>query len=313
MIKNTFLANDTGTRITVDGSEAEDPVKGISSIEEVALCTLSGSGMIAVPNFSYRLFSALSKASINVIMITQASSEHTITVGVSKFVAEKATDVIESEFLNEINQRKVNRLRVEKELSIIALVGSRMREQVGISSALFDALSHNGVNVKAIAQGSTELNISVVIDRKNLKKALNTLHESFFLSDTKKYNVFLVGIGNVGQTLLDQIQQQKDFLSKELKIDIRLCGLANSRTMLFDSNGIELPVSHKLLVENGIPMSMDSFYAEMVEMNLRNSIFIDCTASNDVPSYYKSILRQSISIVTLIRLHVPLTLNIIWI
>ena len=119
-----------------------------------------------------------------------------------------------------------------------------------------------------------------------------------FLSDTKKYNVFLVGIGNVGQTLLDQIQQQKDFLSKELKIDIRLCGLANSRTMLFDSNGIELPASHKLLVENGVPMSMDSFYAEMVEMNLRNSIFIDCTASNDVPSYYKSILRQSISIVT---------------
>ena len=185
MIKNTFLANDTGTRITVDGSEAEDPVKGISSIEEVALCTLSGSGMIAVPNFSYRLFSALSKASINVIMITQASSEHTITVGVSKFVAEKATDVIESEFLNEINQRKVNRLRVEKELSIIALVGSRMREQVGISSALFDALSHNGVNVKAIAQGSTELNISVVIDRKNLKKALNTLHESFFVGYKK--------------------------------------------------------------------------------------------------------------------------------
>lgn len=298
IIKNTFLPNDTGTRITVDGSDAEDPVKGISSIEEVALCTLSGSGMIAVPNFSYRLFSALSKASINVIMITQASSEHTITVGVSKFVAEKATDVIESEFLNEINQRKVNRLKVEKELSIIALVGSRMREQVGISSTLFDALSHNGINVKAIAQGSTELNISVVIDRKNLKKALNTLHESFFLSDTKKYNVFLVGIGNVGKTLLDQIQQQKDFLSKELKIDIRLCGLANSRTMLFDSNGIEMPASHKLLVENGISMSMDSFYTEMVEMNLRNSIFIDCTASNDVPSYYKSILRQSISIVT---------------
>ena len=138
----------------------------------------------------------------------------------------------------------------------------------------------------------------MVIDRKNLKKALNTLHESFFLSDTKKYNVFLVGIGNVGKTLLDQIQQQKDFLSKELKIDIRLCGLANSRTMLFDSNGIEMPASHKLLVENGISMSMDSFYTEMVEMNLRNSIFIDCTASNDVPSYYKSILRQSISIVT---------------
>ena len=297
-IKNTFLAEDKGTCITVDGSAAEDPVRGISSIEEVSLCTLSGSGMVAVPNFSYRLFSALSKASINVIMITQASSEHTITVGVSKFEAERATDVIEAEFQNEINQRKVNRLRVEKELSIIALVGSRMREQVGISSTLFDALSHNGINVKAIAQGSTELNISVVIDRKNLKKALNTLHESFFLSDTKKYSLFLVGVGNVGQTLLQQIHQQKDFLSQELKIDIRLCGLANSRSMLFNSNGIDMTASKEKLEEHGVAMSMDAFYAQMVEMNLRNSIFIDCTATYDIPTYYQSILRQSISIVT---------------
>ena len=298
MIKNTFSDKDMGTCITVDGSDVEDPVRGISSIEEVALCTLSGSGMVAVPNFSYRLFSALSKASINVIMITQASSEHTITVGVSKFEAEKATEVIESEFENEISQRKVNRLKVEKDLSIIALVGSQMREQVGISSTLFDALSHNGINVKAIAQGSTELNISVVIDRKNLKKALNTLHEGFFLSDTKKYNMFLVGVGNVGQTLLQQIHQQKDFLSKELKIDLRLCGLANSRSMSFDSNGLDTTKAMVSLDEQGEPMSMDSFYEKMVEMNLRNSIFIDCTASYDIPAYYQSILRQSISIVT---------------
>lgn len=297
-IKNTFVHSDPGTCITVDGSESDYPVRGISSIEEVVLCTLSGSGMVAVPNFSYRLFSVLSRHSINVIMITQASSEHTITVGIAKNDAELAKNAIETEFSNEIRLRKVNPLHVEFDLSIIALVGTRMRQQIGISSTLFDALSHNGINVKAIAQGSTERNISVVIDRKNLKKALNTLHESFFLSDTKKYSLFLVGAGNVGKTLLQQIAQQQEFLSQELKIDLRICGLANSRKMVFNESGISLQDWESALQSSTIDMDMQGFLDTMVEMNLRNSIFLDCTATYDIPTYYEPILKHSISIVT---------------
>ncbi len=297
-IKNTFSYTDAGTCITVDGSESDYPVKGISSIEEVVLCTLSGSGMVAVPNFSYRLFSVLSRHSINVIMITQASSEHTITVGIAKSDAELAQASIEEEFAHEIRLRKVNPLQVEYDLSIIALVGTRMRQQIGISSTLFDALSHNGINVKAIAQGSTERNISVVIDRKNLKKALNTLHESFFLSDTKKYSLFLVGAGNVGKTLLQQIAQQQEFLSQELKIDLRICGLANSRTMAFQENGITLENWEDALASSSLSMDMNGFFEAMVDMNLRNSIFLDCTATYDIPKFYEQILKQSISIVT---------------
>lgn len=198
-VKNTFSPEDHGTLITKNGAENGDLVKGLSSIEDVALCTLSGSGMVAVPNFSYRLFASLSRESINVIMITQASSEHTITVGIAEKDAERARISIEAEFENEIRLRKVNPLTVETQLSIIALVGTRMREQVGVSANLFETLSHNGVNVKAIAQGSTELNISVVIDRKHLKKSLNSLHESFFLSDIRKYYLFMIGVGNVGE------------------------------------------------------------------------------------------------------------------
>jgi aspartokinase/homoserine dehydrogenase 1 len=297
-VKNTFSPEDHGTLITKNGAENGDLVKGLSSIEDVALCTLSGSGMVAVPNFSYRLFASLSRESINVIMITQASSEHTITVGIAEKDAERARISIEAEFENEIRLRKVNPLTVETQLSIIALVGTRMREQVGVSANLFETLSHNGVNVKAIAQGSTELNISVVIDRKHLKKSLNSLHESFFLSDIRKYYLFMIGVGNVGEAFLNQIKAQNDFLSEAFKVQLNVCGLANSRKMIFNEETINLDTWKQDIEDQGTSMSDQGFVEAMEAMNMRNSIFVDCTASNEIPKLYDRILRNSISVVT---------------
>lgn len=297
-IKNTFASDDEGTLISKGGDPNGHFIKGISSIDDVALCTLSGSGMVAVPNFSYRLFSALSREAVNVIMITQASSEHTITVGIDRKDTERARKSIEAEFENEIRLRKVNPLDVETELSIIALVGSRMKQQVGVSANLFDTLSHNGVNVKAIAQGSTELNISVVVDKKNLAKSLNSLHESFFLSDLRKFNIFMIGVGNVGKVFLEQIKKQQDFLQKAFKITLNVCGLSNSRKMVFSDESINLDNWADLLEADGEPMSLEAFKERMVDMNLRNSIFIDSTASEEVPNLYEEILTHSISVVT---------------
>ena len=297
-VKNTFAPNDRGTLITKEGDPNGRWIKGLSSIEDVALCTLSGSGMVAVPNFSHRLFASLSKASVNVIMITQASSEHTITVGIDHKDAEKARASIEAEFEHEIRLRIVDPLSVEKELSIIALVGTKMRQQVGISAGLFETLGHNGVNVKAIAQGSTELNISVVIDRKHLKKSLNSLHESFFLSDIRKFYVYMIGVGNVGKEFIQQIQTQNKFLSDVFNVQIKVAGLANSRKMLFNETAINLDSWETEIEESGTTMSINGFVDEMISLNLRNSIFIDCTGSNDIPTFYKNILQESISVVT---------------
>lgn len=298
LVKNTFAPDDHGTLITKEGDPNARWVKGISSIENVALITLSGSGMVAVPNFSYRLFASLSREAVNVIMITQASSEHTITVGISEKDVERAQTSIEAEFEHEIRLRKVNRLTVETNLSIVALVGTRMRQQIGVSTNLFEALSHNGINVKAIAQGSTELNISVVIDSKHVRKALNSLHESFFLSDLRKYNIFMIGVGNVGKAFLDQIKSQNDFLSEAFNVQLNVAGLANSRKMFFGEEPIDLDVWSNLLEENGVPMTLEGFVAKMETMNLRNSIFIDCTGSEEIPNWYSNILKHSISVVT---------------
>ena len=297
-IKNTFAPEDIGTLITKEGDPNGRWIKGLSSIEDVALCTLSGSGMVAVPNFSFRLFASLSRESINVIMITQASSEHTITVGIDHKDAEKARLSIEKEFENELRLRKVNPLVVEKDLSIIALVGTRMRQQVGVSAGLFETLGHNGINVKAISQGSTELNISVVIDKKHLRKSLNSLHESFFLSDIRKFYVFMIGVGNVGKEFIKQIQSQNDFLSDAFNVQIEVSGLANSKKMILREQPIQLDSWEKLLENEGIPMTLDGFVDEMTSLNLRNSIFIDCTGNNDIPNYYNKILRNSIAVVT---------------
>lgn len=297
-IKNTFAPDDAGTLISKSGADSDDIVKGISSIDEIALCTLTGSGMVAVPNISSRLFGSLSKELVNVIMITQASSEHSITIGINLNDVEKAKKAITSEFTYEIETRKINPLDVESDLSIVALVGSNMKHQVGVSAKLFETLSHNGTNIRAIAQGSTELNISVVINKKDLKKSLNSVHESFFLSDKKAINLFMIGVGNVGKVFVEQINMQKQYLLDEHRIDINIVGVANSKKMLFNDNGIELTNWDKSLSESNLSMDKNEFIQTMKNMNLRNSVFIDNTASVDIANLYKEVLESSISVVT---------------
>ncbi len=297
-IKNTSCPEENGTLISYEGSSSGQVIKGTSCIEEIALCTLTGSGMIAVPNISSRLFGSLSRHQVNVIMITQASSEHSITVGIALSDVNKAKKAIHQEFTYEMESGKINLLEVETDLSIVALVGSKMKQQVGVSAKLFATLSHNGVNVRAIAQGSTELNISVVISRRDLKKSLNSIHESFFLSDRKKLSLFMVGVGNVGRVFIDQIHTQQQYLAEKYNLEIRITGIANSRKMYFDEKGIPLDDWASFLENSQETMEGNSFIGRMKELNLRNSVFIDSTASESVAELYQEVLGSSISVVT---------------
>jgi aspartokinase/homoserine dehydrogenase 1 len=297
-IKNTFKPDDYGTVISNNGNGNGNIIKGLSCIQNIALVNLSGSGMVGIPNFSHRLFKALSTAKVNVILITQASSEHSICVGIDERDCDLAKEAVEEEFEFELSVHKIDALEIEKQLSIVALVGSNMKEQVGVSGNMFSTLSQNGVNIKAIAQGSSEKNISVVIQANEVRKALNSLHESFFLSDRKRINLFMIGIGNVGGTLVEQISKQKSYLLKHHHIDLKIVALANSKKMLFDEEGINLKNWKDELLENGEKMTLDGFIQQAIDLNLRNSIFIDNTANEEVASIYNQLLKESISVVT---------------
>ncbi len=297
-IKNTFRKDDAGTIISKSGNGKNQIIKGLSSVQNIALFNLTGSGMIGIPNFSHRLFRALSGAKVNIILITQASSEHSICVGIDQGDSNIAKEAIEAEFEYELAIHKIDSLAIEKELSIIALVGSNMQQQVGVSGKMFSVLGQNGVNIKAIAQGSSEKNISVVIESTEVKKALNALHESFFLSEKKRLNLFMVGVGNVGGTLISQLHAQKSYLAKHHHVDLRVVALANSKKMHFDQDGISLKDWKEALSEKGGKMTLKGFIGQMTELNLRNSIFIDNTANTIVANSYMTILKESISVVT---------------
>jgi len=297
-IKNTFDPEAEGTKIHDFPEPKSQAIKGISCIEDIALLNLSGSSMVGIPYFSHRLFEALAQAKISVILITQASSEHSICVAIDLGDVEKAKLALEKTFSLEFGQEMLNPLRVETDLAVVALVSSQMKNQIGLSGKMFSVLGQNGINIKAIAQGSSEKNISAVIEKKQIKKALNTLHESFFLSDLKRVNLFIVGTGNVGKTLIDQLNQQADYLKEHNQIDLRISGIANSRKMLFDLDGIPFEEAVENLMENGQEMDLGYFLDEMKDLNLRNSIFIDNTAHEVVANTYAGVLKNSISIVT---------------
>ncbi|WP_397445152.1 bifunctional aspartate kinase/homoserine dehydrogenase I [Polaribacter sp. R77954] len=295
-IKNTFDPENLGTLIS-NNPENEHEVKGISHIEDISLITLEGGGMIGIPGFSKRLFETLSVAKINVVFITQASSEHSICVGVYENDAQKAKTLLDATFSIEIASKKIKPISVENDLAIIAVVGESMKNYQGLSGQMFSALGKNNVNVRAIAQGSSEKNISAVINKSDAKKALNTLHEQFFEEKTKQLNLFVTGVGNVGERFLAQIDQQKKFLKENLKLNIRVIGISNSRKMVFDNSGINLK-KWKELLANGAPTSLDHFHKKVKECNQRNSVFIDNTANQQVSEVYERYLRDSISVVT---------------
>ena len=295
-IKNTLEPDAIGTIISNDESNNTSPVKGISNISNVALLTLQGSGMVGIPGFSKRLFETLSQEKINVILITQASSEHSICLGIDANDAERAKSAIDVTFENEIALHKIDPIIVEKDLSIIALVGDNMKNHQGISGKMFSTLGKNNINIRAIAQGASEKNISAVILESDVKKALNSLHEQFFESKTKQLNVFITGVGNVGERLVEQIKQQRKYLKENLKINLRIAGLSNSKKMIFNDEGIDLSDWKKQL-EHGENATLDGFFEKVKSLNLRNSIFVDVTANKDVAELYAKYLRQSIGVV----------------
>jgi aspartokinase/homoserine dehydrogenase 1 len=295
-VKSTFSPTDNGTLIQNVSIKNGSSVSGISSINRISLLSLEGSGMAGIPGFSKRLFETLADNQINVILITQSSSEYSICVAVEESAADTAKLTVDNAFEYEIQTGKVEPLIVEKDLAIVAVVGDKMKSHPGISGKMFSALGKNGVNVRAISQGSSERNISAVIATRDVKKAVNVLHEEFFESTFKQVNLFIAGVGNVGSKLLSQIQQQHDYLEKNLRLYIRVVGMANSRKMLFNDKGINLD-SWQQQLENGDPMNLGEFVKNVQAKNFRNSIFADVTASEKVADIYDSILQKSISIV----------------
>ncbi|MGN7723355.1 bifunctional aspartate kinase/homoserine dehydrogenase I [Chitinophaga sp. 22620] len=295
-IKNTFAPDDYGTLIQ-DNGEKPFPVTGISGIQKIALLTLEGSGMVGIPGFSKRLFDALLREKVNVILITQSSSEHSITVGILENDMLSAKAAVDSEFVQEIHDKRIEPLIVEKDLCIVAVVGDNMKNHHGMSGKLFGALGRNAINVRAIAQGSTEKNISAVINKADVKKALNVIHEAFFESETKQVNVFVAGTGNVGGKLLEQLQLQQEYLLRELGLQVRIIALGNSRKMRFSESGLSLG-KWKDELEAGHEMDQELFAKHILDMNLRNSVFVDNTASDAVAGMYSNFLRNGISVVT---------------
>jgi aspartokinase/homoserine dehydrogenase 1 len=315
-IRNTFSPSSGGTRIVKKAPPGDYPIRGISSMNNVALIRVQGSGMVGVAGFSSRLFGALARRGINIILITQSSSEYSICFAVLPPDAPAALKAIEDEFYREIGSAAIENPVSEENLSIIAVVGAGMKRSSGISGRLFHALGRNGVNVVAIAQGSSELNISAVVARQDEAKALNAVHEAFFLSTVRSVNLFLVGLGLIGGTLADQIARQKEILAAEHKIRVNLVGAANSSRMILNAAGLDLGKLRPLLSGAGgqaaegrpsggpsagggaEPYSLPAFIERMKAMNLPNTAFCDCTASDEVSAAYASIIRSSIPIVT---------------
>ena len=295
-IKNTFAPEEHGTLIENESAVTDSFIRGISSINAISLLSLEGSGMIGIPGFSKRLFEALASESVNVILITQSSSEHSICVGINEADTNKAKQAIDNAFSYEIESGKVEPLKVETGLSIVALVGEQMKSHPGISGKMFGVLGRNGINVRAIAQGSSEKNISAVLSDLDVKKAINVLHEEFFETTYKQLNVFIAGTGNVGSKLIGQIQKQFSYLQNHLRLQIQIIGLANSKKILLDEDGINLG-SWKEQLQNAPAGNIHEFVKQIIHKNLRNSVFVDVTANAEVAGVYGALLEKSISVV----------------
>ncbi|MCS6973620.1 MAG: bifunctional aspartate kinase/homoserine dehydrogenase I [Cyclobacteriaceae bacterium] len=296
-IKNTFNPVSSGTLIR-SGKVNGKLIKGISVIDRISLVNVQGSGMVGVVGIAQRLFEALTRERINVILISQASSEHSICLAVEAGAGKRALRALEREFRHELRDKHIDHIYLGEDHSIIAVVGDGMKHQPGTSGRMFSALGKNGVNVVAIAQGSSERNISAVIRNTDTAKAVAALHDAFFLSDNKTVNVFLVGTGLIGSTLLRQLANQQEQLIATNHLEIRLIGLANSRKMFFNYDGINPKEALQKLHEAGDSMNLEMFRKTLLELNLPNSVFVDCTASEQVAGLYESLLQASVSVVT---------------
>lgn len=293
-IRNTFQPEFSGTLISKERKRNGYAINGISSISDIALLRVQGTGMMGVSGISSRLFGTLAQQKINIVLITQASSEHTICFAVAPDDAEPAKRAIESEFSLEMQVHQIDEVIVEKNLSIVAAVGENMRHTPGIAGRLFDVLGSQQINVTAIAQGSSELNISAVISKEDETRALNAIHRSFFAKQDQILHLFIAGTGLIGSTLLKQLE---NYSQKNQVIPLKICGITNSRKMLFDESGIVLSHWNSSLDESGDEADIQSFVYEMAGLNLTNTIFVDCTASDKVANVYAKVLQNGSSVV----------------
>lgn len=298
VIKNTFEPNFEGTVIRHDCKPSNLPIKGISSINNISILNLEGSGMVGKSGFSGRLFSLLAREQINIILITQSSSEHSITFAIQPADTEKARLLIEQEFELELLAKKLEEVVIEQNLAIIAVVGENMKQTPGVSGKLFHALGRNGVNVRAIAQGSSEYNISVIISGHDLAKALNAVHDAFFIQLTKTLHAFCLGTGNIGQTLFKQLNAHSTYLQEHNGIQVKIVGISNTRKMIFNTEGISLDSWQNELQASEITADLQEFITKMKSMNLPNCVFIDNTASPKPVEVYEEVFKANISVIT---------------
>jgi aspartokinase/homoserine dehydrogenase 1 len=296
LIKNTFAPDAAGTLIEAETDDAIDIIRGITSIDRVSVLNLEGSGMVGIPGFSKRLFDALARAAINVILITQSSSEHSICVAIEEKFGVLAKTVVDAEFEHEIVTGRIEPLRVETGFSILALVGDKMKEHTGVSGRMFGALGQNGVNIHAIAQGSSERNISAIISSSDVRKAVNTLHEEFFSDGLKQANIFIAGVGTVGKKLIEQLRLQHSEIAETLRLNLRVAGIANSKRSLLSKDGIE-PDDYEMALAAADSSDVAQFVENLLSENMRNSVFVDVTASQQVVDVYPRLLEKSVSIV----------------
>jgi bifunctional aspartokinase / homoserine dehydrogenase 1 len=298
VIKNTFEPENPGT--VIDGGNSNGKlIKGVSSMDNISLLNIQGAGLIEVVGVSHRVFGALARAEVNVVLISQASSEHSICVAIRSKEVVRAKDAIEAEFIYEIKNGEMDPVQVVSDMAVVAAVGENMKQNPGASGRMFQSLGRNNINVYAIAQGSSELNISAVVAQADLQKALNALHEAFFLSDNKVLHLFLVGVGLIGKALIKMIASQQEKLQKDNELDIQIHGIANSRFMAFHEDGFDLKNCPEPQDAPGAQkMDLQAFISQMEEMNFSNSVFVDCTASQDVADTYERVLEAMVAIVT---------------
>jgi len=298
-IKNTFNPEAEGTYISREKTDQPaKAIKGISSINDTSLITVQGLGMVGVIGVNHRIFRVLAKNGISVFLVSQASSENTTSIGVRNADSVVAVEALRKEFANEIAQGEINDIFSEDDLATVAIVGDNMKRTPGIAGKLFGTLGRNGINVVACAQGASETNISFVTDKKSLRKALNVIHDSFFLSEYQVLNLFVVGIGTVGGSLLDQIKKQQPKLMAQNGLKLNVVGIASEFKMLFERDGINLDNYTLDLDSKGETVSPEYICNEILTMNIFNSVFVDCTASPQIAGLYQTLMENNISVVT---------------
>ena len=296
-IRNSYNPEFKGTKISGQKTSEEKAIKGISSINDTCLITLQGMGMVGVSGISSRTFQALANQGISVFLISQASSENSTTFAIRNEEAEIAVQALKEEFKNELDNGEIWSIEPRKDLATVAIVGDNMRHNMGLAGKLFDTLGRSGINIIACAQGASETNISFVIKRKYLSKALNVLHDAFFLADYQALNIFLVGTGTVGGSLLEQIEHQQEKILKQNSVKLNVVGITDINGSVFDEHGIDLKNYQEILKEKGVPTKPEDIKNKIIEMNLFNSVFVDCTASPAIATLYLDLLQHNVSVV----------------